>query len=350
MNSFVTQAAIHFGCDVLSVESLTEGLIHQTFKVNSKDGDSIILQQINTTVFRNPELVNENYRTISQHLKAHSSLRIPSLIKTSDLETLWRDESGMCWRAFEYIQNSYSETQASSARVVYHAARCYGEFVHALFDLDASTILPTIPGFHDLALRYHQLGHAISNGNPERIKECKDLLGTIERFKTLFHFYNKMVQSPEFKMRTMHHDCKLSNVLFEKGSGEAICPIDLDTVMPGYFFSDVGDMVRSMVSSADENSPAENVDVRKDIYLAIISGYQSGIQDSFTEAENRHLHHAGMIMIYMQGIRFLTDYLQNDAYYRISYPKQNFNRADNQLQLLKKLDQFLKEEYHYQIG
>ena len=148
----------------------------------------------------------------------------------------------------------------------------------------------------------------------------------------------------------MHHDCKLSNILFHKKSGEAICPIDLDTLMPGYYFSDLGDMVRSMVPSVDEGEKdVEKLFVRRDVYQALVEGYMEGMENGLTEKEKKYLHHSGLLMIYMQALRFLTDYLKGDVYYKTTYDNQNYYRALNQFTLLVKLEELLLQTYRYTI-
>jgi hypothetical protein len=143
----------------------------------------------------------------------------------------------------------------------------------------------------------------------------------------------------------MHHDCKISNILFDADTHEVICPVDLDTVMPGKYFSDIGDMVRTMACTEEENSTAwELIDVKPDYYHAIINGYLEGMGNDFTAAEKQHIHQPGLLLTYMQCIRFVTDFLNNDIYYKTSYPEQNLNRALNQLILLEKLEAFVAQQ------
>jgi Ser/Thr protein kinase RdoA (MazF antagonist) len=149
-------------------------------------------------------------------------------------------------------------------------------------------------------------------------------------------------------MRVMHHDCKISNILFDKETNQVICPVDLDTVMPGKFFSDLGDMIRSMACTVDENSIAwEKINIRPTFYKAILDGYLEGIGNIFTEEEKNNIHYAGLILVYMQSLRFLTDFLNGDIYYKTNYPEQNLNRALNQLILLERLEEFLEKEYSF---
>ena len=129
-----------------------------------------------------------------------------------------------------------------------------------------------------------------------------------------------------------------------------ICPVDFDTVMPGYYFSDLGDMIRSMVCGCDENSTVfVSIRVRKGFYETIVSGYLDVMKKYFTDSEKKYIHYARLLMIYMQALRFMADYLNGDIYYRIEYPEQNFDRAKNQLSLLQKLDEFLVKEHDFKI-
>ncbi|HMV08251.1 MAG TPA: aminoglycoside phosphotransferase family protein [Cyclobacteriaceae bacterium] len=336
----VVFAAERFGFHAPFFEVLTDGLIHKTFKVTGNNR-SAILQQVNTHVFKDIDIITGNYQLIYEHLERGSKLRIPAMLKTVDGKLTWIDKENSYWRAFEFIPNTYTESLPASSDKIFSAAKCYGAFTAALDDLDVQHLKPTIPGFHDLANRYNQLEAAVSHASHERLIKSRALLEKIEARKHLVDFYIGLKDNHGFRQRAMHHDTKLSNILFDKTSGQAVCPIDLDTVMPGYFFSDVGDMIRSMVSSHDENALADSVSVNAETYRAIISGYEAGIGNTFTSTEQENIHRSGMMMLYMQGIRFLADYLSNDVYYKINYPEQNFDRALNQITLLEKLEGFV---------
>lgn len=344
----VVFAADRFGFYTPFFEVLTDGLIHKTYKVTANNR-SIILQQVNTHVFKDIDAIITNYTVVYNHVEKSGALNLPAMIKTTGNQHAWIDQKGSCWRAFEYITNTYTEILPASPEKIFSAARCYGEFTQSLSGLALNQLSPAIVGFHDLRDRYNQFQQAVKQAFPERLTISKDLINKIEKRKYLVDFYSSLKNNPDFKLRAMHHDTKLSNILFDKTTQQAVCPIDLDTVMPGYFFSDVGDMIRSMISVNDENAPAESVIIDGDVYKAIITGYLTGIGNSLTQSENQLIHHSGMIMLYMQGTRFLADYLSNDVYYKIDYPEHNLNRALNQITLLEKLEDFLKTDYQYEI-
>jgi Ser/Thr protein kinase RdoA (MazF antagonist) len=345
--STIHQAAQQFGLqNVALIESFSEGLIHHTYKVQSTAGNALIIQAINTQVFQHPETIISNYCTLYHHLQKKQFI-IPAPIMAVNGAWYWEDVGGAIWRAQEFISNSCTEKMITSEKA-FRAAQCFASFASALNDLDTNLIEATIPKFHDLHFRYDQLQIGIEQASQDRLAKASEVINTITRNQELLHFYDSIQRDADYKKRIMHHDCKLSNILFHHETHIAICPVDLDTTMPGFFFSDPGDMIRSMVPNQDENSTDWNtLAIKKEIYTSTIAGYQSGIGDVLTEKENNHLHYSGLLMMYMQAIRFLTDYLSNDRYYQISYADQNLNRAKNQLLFLEKLKLFLKEEYGF---
>ena len=183
-----------------------------------------------------------------------------------------------------------------------------------------------------------------------RMKKAFPLPEELKQRARYANFYDVMTESEEFPKRVMHHDAKIANILFDKETGSVICPVDFDTVMAGYFFSDLGDMIRSMACSLDENSiDFENITIRTDFYKAIVDGYLSVMEKQFTASEKKYIHYAGIIMIYMQALRYMADYLNGDIYYRTNYPEQNFDRAKNQFILLNKLEDFLESQLNYKL-
>ena len=183
---------------------------------------------------------------------------------------------------------------------------------------------------------------------PARREAASQAIGQALGRENLVNFYASIRQSPEFPDRVTHHDCKISNILFDKSNGQVICPVDLDTVMPGKCFSDLGDMIRSMACSQDENSrELDQLELLPDFYRSIVGGYLDGMGDLLGAAEKNHIHFSGLMMVYMQALRFLEDFLRGDSYYQTSYNDQNLDRALNQLALLDKLEIFLQQEYQF---
>jgi len=339
----IEEAASKYGNGQPSLEKLGHGLIHHTYKVSFSHDNAIVLQSINQSTFPQPNNIIRNYRLMQDWLRTQNNGQIAELVKTKNGEDSWTDEAGNFWRATRFIQNSYASSIPGSAEEVFLTARSFARFTRSLAGLRVTELSVTIPDFHNLEKRYEQFEVAVKKAAIGRLLKSTHVISEArERFR-LVDFYREVAATEtEYPTRIMHHDCKISNILFDKATREVICPVDLDTVMPGKFFSDIGDMIRTMACTEEENSTAwENIGVKEDYYRAIVNGYLAGIGDNLTEKEKEHIHQSGLIITYMQCLRFLTDFLNNDIYYQTTYPEQNLNRALNQLILLEKLEEFV---------
>jgi Ser/Thr protein kinase RdoA (MazF antagonist) len=351
-NSTVIKAAGQFlvSSTAITVELLGNGLIHQTFKAkNSIDEKAIVLQAINTNVFRSPEDIVINYQQIYEHLQQNNNgISIPVPVPSSEHQLLWKDEENNNWRATAFISHSYSPIVADDEKAAYTVAESFAAFTHSLATIDTKKLKEIIPDFHNLSFRHHQFENAVSIAPQNLLLKSTHIIAELRQRKKLVCFYECIKNCADYPTRVMHHDCKISNILFDKQTNEVICPVDLDTVMPGKFFSDLGDMIRSMACTVDENSTAwEEINIRPVFYKAILDGYLEGISNIFTEEEKKNIHYAGLMLVYMQALRFLTDFLQGDIYYKTNYPEQNLNRALNQLILLERLEEFLEKGYSF---
>lgn len=340
----VTKAAEYFGRGLKDVQLLSGGLIHFTYKIDYDNNSSIVLQNINTNSFRQPENLVENYHCIYNYLQTHQSeISIPEPLFTSDGKKFLTNESGF-WRATKFRDDCYTKTSMDDLKTAKETANAFASFTYALRELPAKDLLPVIPGFHDLSLRYRQFEEAEKAANGERLIQTEKLRRELKKRYLIVELFNEIELSPLCRLRIMHHDCKLSNVLFDKKTHRPSCIVDLDTTMPGYFFSDVGDMVRTMAcSSNEEDREYEFVHVNKKMFFSVLEGYMDGIGKDLSEAERKLLKQSGLILIYMQALRFLTDYLNNDIYYQIKYPEHNFYRAMNQFSLLCSMENLLEE-------
>ena len=315
------------------IDPLTSGLINSTWKIT--DGErEFVLQQVNTNVFRKPYDLAANIRMLDEYLKKNS----PNYLFVAPLPTIQQED--LCYvngyfRLFPFIAGSHTISVVASPDQAFEAAFQFGKFTQLLAGFDASNLHHTIPNFHNLTLRYQQFDEAVANGNPARIKQSKALIDTIRSQHEIVTHFEKIQKNRNIRQRVTHHDTKISNVLFNN-SGKGICVIDLDTVMPGYFISDVGDMMRTYLSPANEEvTDLNSIDVRVDFFQAIVQGYLSTMNAELTDEEHQLIIYSGLFLIYMQAIRFLADYCNNDVYYGARYEEHNFNRAANQLQLLK---------------
>lgn len=322
-----------YGWSDIKLEPVHSGLINTTFKV-SAGNRSYLLQQVNTKVFKHPKQIDENITLIGSHLaeKAPGYLfTVP--IKTRDGLSLLKIEDA-CYRVFDWIEGSHTLDVVQTGEQAYEAARQFGLFTSLLKDFDANRLHSSLPDFHNLSLRYRQFETALRNGNTVRADESKDCISYLQSQIKIVDRYEAFSKNLDAKKRVTHHDTKISNVLFDERE-RGICIIDLDTVMPGYFLSDVGDMFRTYVCPvSEEEKDLNRISVRNDIMRSVEHGYLLTMGAELSIFEKDHLYFAGEMLIYMQALRFLTDYLNNDIYYGISYPANNLTRAVNQSRLL----------------
>lgn len=324
--------------DHCTVTRFGSGLINKTWKISCNNRD-YILQRINHQVFHQPELIAANVRFIATFLQQHHPeyLFISPYATTIHQEDLYYDAAEGYFRLFPFIADSHTIDVLHTPGQAYEAARQFGHFTRILSGIDISRLHITLPSFHDLSLRYRQFLEATRQGNPQRIAETGELIGYLKSQQAIVEDFEMITRNPAFKKRVTHHDTKISNVLLDKAD-KGLCVIDLDTVMPGYFISDVGDMMRTYLSPANEEEKDFSlIQIRKEFFRAILEGYGSEMKDELTATEQQYFVFAGKYMIYMQALRFLTDYLNNDVYYGARYEGHNLVRAGNQVTLLKAL-------------
>ncbi|HEX8040782.1 MAG TPA: aminoglycoside phosphotransferase family protein [Chryseosolibacter sp.] len=321
------------------VQSLTSGLINSTWKVSWKEKDFIV-QRINNQVFKKPFEVAENIRMIDEYLKQH----YPAYLFVSPVQNLkggdiYFDETRGYFRIFPFIKGSHTINVVSNPEQAFEAAFQFGKFTRLLSGFNAARLNITIPDFHNLTLRYAQFQTALKNGDPGRIRESSQWIAEINKYVGIVDSFEKLRRNAQVKFRVTHHDTKISNVLFDD-EDRGLCVIDLDTVMPGYFISDVGDMMRTYLSPAnEEDQDFDKIEIREDYFRAIVNGYLSNMGDELTPDERELILYSGLFLIFMQAIRFLADYFNRDVYYGARYEKQNLVRGGNQVVLLKRLDE-----------
>jgi len=321
------------------VEPLVSGLINKTWKITC-GSQAYILQRINDHVFKKPGEIAENIRMIDDYLKKHSpDYLFVSPVKNLKQEEMVHDTTEGYFRLFPFIQGSHTINVVTSPEQAFEAAFQFGKFTRLLAGFDATRLHTSIPDFHNLSLRCRQYDDSIKNGNVERIRIASQLIEDLKKYNHILTAFEKIQTNSNVKKRVMHHDTKISNVLFDDAE-KGIAIIDLDTVMAGYFISDVGDMMRTYLSPAnEEEKDFSKIEIRDDFFRAIVHGYVSTMGDELTQEERGLILYAGQFIIYMQAIRFLADYFNNDSYYEVKYEDNNLVRAGNQICLLKQLEE-----------
>jgi Ser/Thr protein kinase RdoA (MazF antagonist) len=322
--------------DQCEVHAFGTGLINNTWKV-SYDGSEYILQRINQNVFRNPRAIADNVRAIADYLSINSPgylFVIP--LSTKANQDLVHDKKEGYFRLMPFIRGSRTYDVVTSPEIACEAARAFGCFTRMLSGFNAANLQVTVPDFHNLTLRYQQFESSLQNGNKERIAKASDAISFLLDQKNIVSAFEKITRDANFKRRVTHHDTKISNILFDN-EGNGLCVIDLDTMMSGYFISDVGDMMRTYLSPySEEEKDITKISVRDEYFIAIAKGYLQEMNEELTPSELDHFVYSGDFMIYMQAVRFLTDYFNDDVYYGSRYEDHNFFRAQNQIALLKR--------------
>lgn len=341
----------HFGLTPAqyAVQPFGSGLINHTWKISTHDGQPrYILQQINTAVFKRPEDIALNIGNLGAYLQKHSpNYLFAGALPDSNGTYLYVDEKKQYFRLFPFIARSHSVDMVHSPEQAFEAARQFARFTRLLSGFDTGLLKITIPQFHDLSLRYRQFTDALANGNKIRIGNAAELISYLQQQRRLVDTYEQIKKDPGFRLRVIHHDTKISNVLFDPHK-KGLCVIDLDTVMPGYYISDVGDMMRTYLSPvSEEEKDFLQIQVREAFFTAIAQGYLGELNNELTPVEKQHFFYAGQFMIYMQALRFLTDHLNDDVYYGARYEGHNLIRAQNQAILLQQYNE--KERSFNQI-
>lgn len=317
------------------------GLINHTWKLSGPDHE-YILQKINKNIFKSPENIATNICHIAQYLAENNSKYLfISPIKSSNGNDLVQDELGDFFRLTPFVIGSKTIDTVSTKDQAFEAARQFGLFTTLLSDFDSSLLKYTLNDFHNLTLRFSQFTKALANASPSMKKRADKAIDSALTHRNIVSVYEDIVRNKSIPIRVIHHDTKISNVLFNEDD-EGLCVIDLDTVMPGYFISDFGDMMRTYLSPAnEEEKDLDKVFIRKDFFKSIVEGYFHEMGNILTIQEKELVVYAGEFIIYMQAIRFLTDYLNGNTYYTVSYDEQNLVRALNQFKLL---DYYMKAE------
>ena len=248
-----------YGWSVLSVQQLHQGLINSTYSISTNQGD-FILQTLNHHIFKDPRTIDDNINAIGNFLNQQSpNYHFTHLVPTQNGKTLVEWE-GQFYRAFNQL-NGYSLSVLDNSNQAKEAASQFGKFTQVLSEFNIRNLKITLPDFHNLSLRYHQFTEAIIKGNASKIDSSKESILFLKSLHPIVNKYEYFVKHPESLLRVTHHDTKISNVLFNKENGieKAFCVIDLDTVMPGYFISDVGDMCRTYLCKVSEEEKDLNL-------------------------------------------------------------------------------------------
>lgn len=338
--------ACHFDVpgDFLSVEPYGSGHINDTYRVSfNENGARIhyILQRINHNVFKNPAALMENIRRVTTHLASRMSghpdlkRRVLSLVPARDGKVSRCDGQGNHWRAYRFIEKARTFDTVESPQQAYEAAKAFGQFQSLLSDLPAPRLHDTIPDFHDTAKRFAALEKAIESDVKNRAARAKAEIDFALKRKSMVN----VLLDAKLPERITHNDTKFNNVMLDDATGQGICVIDLDTVMPGLAVYDFGDMVRTTTSPAKEDErELSKVVMQFPMFEALVRGYLESASEFLTESEKQNLAFSGKLITFEIGIRFLTDFLSGDTYFRIHRDEHNLDRCRSQFKLVDSIE------------
>ncbi|HVW13837.1 MAG TPA: aminoglycoside phosphotransferase family protein [Mucilaginibacter sp.] len=333
---------------IASVKPFGSGHINDTFRIvnTDSDGKDYLLQRINHHVFKDVPLLMNNLVVVTQHLRkklAHLPEEkleeaILTLVETKGNKPCFKDADGNYWRMFLFLKDTKSYDLVTTEQQAFEGGKAFGSFQALLSDLDSSLVKDTIPNFHNIEFRLANLQNAIDADSAGRLKTVMPEVEFIRQRADAMSEILRLGRAGILPQRIVHNDTKFNNVLLDS-SDHAQCVIDLDTVMPGYVAYDFGDSIRTIINTAAEDEADTNlIQLNIPLFEAYTKGYLQETRSFLTDAELHSLIKGALLLPYIQAVRFLTDYLEGDHYFKIHFPDHNLQRARAQLALVTQLE------------
>lgn len=318
----------------MHIAPLGTGNINDTYLVSfmiEKEPFKVVFQRLNTAIFPYPAHIYHNIETVAAHL-LHNNYRY----KIHRFANFYNANPDDEWRIFPFFDNTYSPLACKDSHQATLAAQIFGHHFALLSTLSPEKIHTIIPRFHDAQWRWEQFETARSNALVDRLAYAKKSIEFALQSKEIIEEYNNLVH--QLPVRIAHNDTKISNLLFDNSTFSPIAIVDLDTLQPSTILAEFGDMVRSYCPSHDESEiDLDKLTFRLEIYNALKTAFLAETNAILSKTEIENIDFAGKVTIFVQGLRFLTDYLNGDTYYKIKYPLHNYDRALNQFALLQKM-------------
>ena len=328
---------------VVEVQPLGNGLINDTYRVVTESGPSYVLQRINHAIFKDVELLQNNIEAVTSHIRAKLEAtgeqdvrrKVLKFIPLKSEDKTWWFDGTSYWRVSEFIEDAIT-VQTVNSEYSYVAGKAFGRFQSQLSDLP-ETLGETIPDFHNMELRARQLDEAMAADAVGRASETEvqEIYAQMKENMEEMCKAERMHREGVLPKRVCHCDTKVNNMLFDK-SGQVLCVIDLDTVMPSYIFSDYGDFLRTAANKVAEDCPEiDKVEFDMEIFEAFTKGYLESASSFLIPVEIENLPYAAALFPFMQAVRFFADYINGDIYFKTKYPEHNLVRTRNQMALFR---------------
>lgn len=333
--------------EIVNVEQITAGLINATYLISTDAGEKYILQKINTFVFKDPDGLMHNIVGVTKHLGekiaqqgGNPERETLSFVPCADGKYYHTDAEGGAWRMYVYVDDAHTYNKAEIADTLRSAGKSFGRFMKLLADYPAETLNETIVNFHNTPSRYRDFLEAVEKDVKGRRAEVEKEIAFVMAREADTHRLTDLLAQGELPLRVTHNDTKLNNVLFDKETEQSICVIDLDTIMPGLSLYDFGDSIRSGANAAKEDeTDLAKIYIDLDLFAGYTDGYLSETAESLNATEVENLAFGAKLMTFECGIRFLTDYLNGDVYFRTAYEGHNLVRARNQFRLIETMEE-----------
>ncbi len=329
----------------IDIKPLGAGHINDSYKVAAGQKE-YVLQRINHAIFKNVEQLQTNILRVTTHIReklnkndiSDIERRVLTLIPAKNKELYYKDTKGDYWRMMLFIKDSKSYDEINP-ELAYQAGMAFGEFQKMLADLPGGPLFETIPNFHNMESRLEDFRQAVKENKAGRLASVSHLVEEIEKRAEEMCKPEQLHREGKLPKRTNHCDTKVNNILFDKDEN-VLCVVDLDTVMPGYVLSDFGDFIRTGANKgAEDDKNLDNVEVDLPIFEGYAKGYLKKASSFLTSTEIDNLAFGAKLLTYMQTVRFFTDYLNGDTYYKTAYPEHNLVRTKAQFKLLQSLEE-----------
>ncbi|WP_207765275.1 phosphotransferase enzyme family protein [Solitalea longa] len=330
---------------IIEIKAFGSGHINDTYLLKNENDSypDYLLQRINHSIFTNVPGLMKNIQLVTDHLKsklseAAAATEVLTIVPLHRGELFYKDEEGNYWRIFHFIKDTNSYDLVEKEVQANEGGKAFGRFQAMLADLDASLLIEPIPNFLNIEMRLNRFYQALENDSAARkhivTEEIEYINARTEQMKTIL----KLGREGKLPLRITHNDTKFNNVLLNKND-EVQCVIDLDTVMPGFVAYDFGDAIRTIINSASEDEKElDKIKLNIPLFEAYTIGYLREACHFLTDIEVESLMHGVLLFPYMQAVRFLTDYLEDDVYYKISFKEHNLQRTKAQIKLLKEIE------------
>ncbi|WP_038531392.1 phosphotransferase enzyme family protein [Formosa agariphila] len=332
--------------EFVSLKELISGHINDSYLIKTTGDTEYVLQRINHHVFKDVPGLITNKVAVSNHLRNKFSSfneidlnrKVLTFLPTYNNEYYYKDDLGNYWNLSVFIKDSYTHDLVESETIAYEGGKLFGEFLNLTSDFDASLLIDVIPNFHDMSFRYKQFEEALNKASGKRKELASNCIARVEELKEEMHILQNLKTSGEIKLRVTHNDTKISNALFDK-ENKGLCVIDTDTVMPGIIHYDFGDAIRTICNSAAEDETnLDLVTFNKTYYESYKKGFLETVEDALSPLELKYLPLGAKTMIFIMALRFLTDFLNNDVYYKTKYSEHNLDRSKNQFKLIESFE------------